>query len=67
MLQKFGLTEGINDVELSAEPRFGDDCPKFWTCITGGYLDLRLELFDGQLVVSLLTLSVVLRLAEGFL
>lgn len=67
MLQEFDLMEGIVNEELSAVFSFDNDCPEYCTCITGGALDLRLEPCDGERVMPVLTLFVMLRLAYGSL
>lgn len=66
MLQQFDLAEEIDIKDLSADLGFDDRYFKYWTCITADFLNPRLELCGGELVVVLI-LFVVLRLARGFL
>lgn len=67
MLQVFGLTKGINEKELSAKLGFVDGCVDYSTRITSGDFVRRMKPCDGELVVTVLTLFVVLRLAQCFL
>lgn len=64
-MQEFDLTKGSDGKELSVELGFDDSWPKYWTCITGGVLNRRLEMRDGELVMSVLTLFVVHHLTQS--
>lgn len=56
----------IDNKELNAEVEFDDGWLDYWICTTGCDFYRRLELRDGKLVVSVVTLFVVLGLPQGF-
>lgn len=58
---------GIDDKKISVVLKFDNCWLDYWTCITAHNSSRGLEFRDGELVVSVLAMFIVVRLAGSFL